>query len=163
MIITTQRIATTKTLAFESSYSHNMKHERIDSNSEYETKAAKQSQITLKIKSMWLLHSAQLLYHRVIPLPSLLHLFYILWPKNIADLIGPKCDAWGSFIHPKPIWPSFCCPPPTKLLPPSPQRSCSRVSSSGYSIILCGSGSGESCPRIAGSQLSYGLCAGEFI
>ena len=26
-------------------------------------------------------------------LPFLVHLFYILWPKNITDLIGPKCDA----------------------------------------------------------------------
>lgn len=50
---------------------------------------------------------------------SIWSICFIYWgKKNITDLIEPKCDAWGSFIHPKTFWSSFPCPPPTKL--PSP-------------------------------------------
>lgn len=94
-------------------------------------KAAKQRSIAFKRKRKLLLQSEQRLYKRIV----LLHLFYILWPKNITDLIGPKCDAWGSFIHPKPVWPSFSCPPPTKL--PFPLPTALIQGAPGLTLYMC--------------------------
>lgn len=77
-------------------------------------KAAKQRSIALQRKRTLLLHSEQLLFKRIVLLPFLVHLFYILWPKTSLIWLDPNVMLEAPFIHPKPVWPSFSCPPPKK-------------------------------------------------